>query len=265
MMYNKFKFKLKYFVESEKTMFILYNGLIGNFTGTTHSILFLAFTVITIVSSYLLGSINSAIIISRGLYHDDVRKHGSGNPGLTNMLRTYGKGAAGLTLLGDVLKTVISIFISAIFFGFNYVGGISTGDGMCYIAGLFAVIGHISPIFYRFKGGKGVLTTAVTALVLSPIVFLILFALFAAIVAVSKYVSLGSVTTAILYPVMLHGYFTVIFGAGTTPGLAALASVIIAILIVWCHRGNLQRISDRTERKLSFKKKTAEQDDESEK
>ena len=75
--------------------------------------------------------------------------------------------------------------------------------------------------------------------------------------------SLGSVTTAILYPVMLHGYFTVIFGAGTTPGLAALASVIIAILIVWCHRGNLQRISNRTERKISIggKKKKEENEE----
>ena len=248
-------------------MFILRDGLIGNFSGTTHSLLFLAFTVVTIVSSYLLGSINSAIIISKSLYHDDIRKHGSGNPGLTNMLRTYGKGAAGLTLLGDIMKTVLSIFAASIFFGLNYVGGISTQE-MCYIAGLFAVMGHISPIYYQFKGGKGVLTTAVTALVLSPIIFLILFALFAAIVAISKYVSLGSVVSAILYPVMLHGYFTVVFGSGTTPGLAALASILIAILIVWCHRGNLQRISDRTERKLSFKKKpevSAEQENEPEK
>ena len=249
-------------------MFILYNGLIGNFSGTTRSLLFLAFTVVTIVASYLLGSINSAIIISKTMYHDDVRKHGSGNPGLTNMLRTYGKGAAGLTLLGDIMKTVLAIFVSAIFFGLNYVGGISTGDGMCYIAGLFAVIGHIAPIYYRFKGGKGVLTTAVTALILSPILFLILFAIFAAIVAISKYVSLGSVVGAILYPVMLRGYFTVVFGSGMTPTLASLASIIIAILIFYCHRGNLQRISDRTERKLSFKKKpevSAEQENESEK
>ena len=249
-------------------MFILYNGLVGKFTGTKHDVLFLTFTVITIITSYLLGSINSAIIVSKTVYRDDVRKHGSGNPGLTNMLRTFGKGAAGLTLLGDILKTVIAIFISSIFFGLNYVGVISTGHGMCYIAAMFVVIGHISPIYYRFKGGKGVLATAVAALTLCPIVFLILFLLFVAIVAVSKYVSLGSVTTAVLFPVVLHGYFTVVFGGGKTPGLASLASIIIAILIVWCHRENLQRISDRTERKLSFKKKpevSAEENDESEK
>ena len=224
---------------------------------TSFFIFYMLFTVVTIVCAYLLGSINSAIIISKTIYHDDIRKHGSGNAGLTNMLRTYGKGAAGLTLLGDISKTAIAILISAVFFGFNYVGGVSTGDGMCYVAGLFTVVGHIAPAYYKFKGGKGVLTTAVTALILSPIPFLILFTLFVLVVAISKYVSLGSVIAAILYPVMLRGYFAVVFSNTdkSLPGLAALATIIIAILIVWCHRGNLQRISERTERKISFKKK----------
>jgi len=224
---------------------------------TSFFIFYMLFTVVTIVCAYLLGSINSAIIVSRTIYHDDIRKHGSGNAGLTNMLRTYGKGAAGLTLLGDISKTAIAILISAVFFGFNYVGGVSTGDGMCYVAGLFTVVGHIAPAYYKFKGGKGVLTTAVTALILSPIPFLILFTLFVLVVAISKYVSLGSVIAAILYPVMLRGYFAVVFSNTdkSLPGLAALATIIIAILIVWCHRGNLQRISERTERKISFKKK----------
>ena len=102
-----------------------------------------------ILVSYLLGSINTAIIISKLLYKDDIRRHGSGNGGMTNMLRTYGKGAAGLTLVGDLMKTVIAIFVAAIFFGFNYVAGISTGDGICYIAGLFVVVGHVFPIYYK--------------------------------------------------------------------------------------------------------------------
>lgn len=248
---------LKYLFSAEDTKFFIF---------------YLIFTVITIVSAYLLGSINSAIIISKTLYRDDIRKHGSGNAGLTNMLRTYGKGAAGLTLLGDIAKTAVAILISALFFGFNYVGGVSTGDGMCYIAGLFTVIGHIAPVYYKFKGGKGVLTTAVTALILSPIPFLILFVLFIAIVAVSKYVSLGSVIGAIFYPVMLRGYFAVVFSNTdrSLPGLAALATIIIAIIVVWCHRGNLQRISEKTERKISFKKKpeissTAEEKNDAEK
>ena len=189
--------------------------------------------------------------------HDDIRRHGSGNGGMTNMLRTYGKGAAGLTLVGDLMKTVIAIFVAAIFFGFNYVGGISTGDGVCYIAGLFVVVGHIFPVFYKFKGGKGVLATASMALILSPIPFLLLFVVFVGIVAASKYVSLGSVTVAVLYPIMLSGYFKFVFSKTdlSLPGFAALTSILLAILIVWCHRGNLARISNRTERKISFGKK----------
>ena len=214
----------------------------------------LLFVVITIVSAYLFGSINSAIIISKVLYRDDIRKHGSGNPGLTNMLRTYGKGGAGLTLLGDLSKTALAVLIGAIFFGFNYIKGISNHDGYCYMAGLFAVLGHVFPIYHKFKGGKGVLSTAVMALILAPIPALILIAVFAIIVATSKYVSLGSVTAAILFPVVVNGYFNIALG-GKTPGIISLVTIVIAILIVWCHRGNLQRISDRTERKISFSKK----------
>jgi len=221
------------------------------------SLYYLLFTLAVVIVSYLLGSINSAIIISKCMYHDDIRKHGSGNPGLTNMMRTYGKGAAGLTLIGDLSKTVISILFAGLLFGMNYVGGVSTGDGMCYVAGLFTVIGHIAPIYYKFKGGKGVLATAVTALMLAPVPFLILFALFAAIVAISGYVSLGSITCVSLLPVVLHGYFAVVFSkvANPLPGLAALSTIIIAILVVFCHRENIQRISNKTERKFSFKKK----------
>ena len=213
-----------------------------------------------ILVSYLLGSINTAIIVSKLLYKDDIRRHGSGNGGMTNMLRTYGKGAAGLTLLGDLMKTVVAIFVAAIFFGFNYVAGISTGEGVCYIAGLFVVVGHVFPVYYKFKGGKGVLATASMALILSPVPFLILFCIFALIVGTSKYVSLGSVTVAVLYPVVLNAYFRFLFPniEHSLPGFVALTSILLAILIVWCHRGNLARISNRTERKISFGKKHKE-------
>ncbi len=228
---------------------------------TAFYITYIAFILISIISAYLLGSINSAIITSKLLYHDDIRKHGSGNPGLTNMFRTYGKGGAGLTLLGDVLKNVLAILIAGILFGFNYVGGISNHDGYCYMAGLFAIIGHMFPIYYGFKGGKGVLSTATVTLILAPIPFAILFAVFAVIVSGSKYVSLGSVAAAILLPVVVTSYFKIALSA-QTPGIISLSTIIIAILIVWCHRGNLQRISDRTERKISFKKKKTDESEE---
>jgi glycerol-3-phosphate acyltransferase PlsY len=237
----------------------LNNGLITsiNFTAEWQIyVCLVAFVLIGIVCAYLCGSINSAIIISKVLYRDDIRKYGSGNAGMTNMLRTFGGRAAVLTLLGDLLKTVLAIFITGVLLGFHYAGGISFGDGYCYIAGLFAMLGHIFPIYYGFKGGKGVLATATVALVLAPIPFLILFATFAAIVAASKYVSLGSVCAAILFPVVVNGYCSLLFGF--TPGYISLSTILIAIIIVWCHRENLKRISTKTERKLSFKKKEKE-------
>ena len=202
---------------------------------------------------YLLGSVNSAIIVSRVFHGDDIRRHGSGNAGLTNMLRTYGKGAAGLTLLGDVLKTAVSICLAGVLFGFSYIAGISV-QGYGYLAGFMTVIGHVFPIYYGFRGGKGVLATAVTALILSPIVFLILLLIFIAIVAMSKYVSLGSVSVAVLYPVLINAYIRVAMDAAPDI-ITAMTTIMLAILIVICHRGNLKRISDRTEHKISFGKK----------
>ena len=218
---------------------------------------YISFVLITILAAYLFGSINSAIIISKSLYGDDIRKYGSGNAGMTNMLRTYGLGAAGLTLLGDILKTVFAIVVAGVLFGFGYAGAISTTPE-CYIAGLFTVMGHIFPLYYGFKGGKGVLATATVALVLSPVPFALLITVFVIMVWASKYVSLGSVTGAVLYPVAVNGYFIVMFGQHSTPGIISLTTIFIAVIIVWKHWGNLQRISNRTERKISFKKKEKE-------
>ncbi len=237
----------------------LFTGKVGEsiLDGKFYLPIFIVSLAIIVGASYMLGSVNSAIIVSRIFYKDDIRKHGSGNAGMTNMLRTYGGGAALMTLIGDMMKTFIAIFLAATVFGFQYIGGVSTGDGICYIAGMCVVFGHIFPCFYNFKGGKGVLATATMALILSPVVFLILLLLFVLIVATSKYVSLGSVTVAVLYPIVLSGYFKFVFSKTdlSVPGFAALASITLAILIVWCHRKNLERISNRTENKLSFGKK----------
>ena len=134
------------------------------------------------------------------------------------------------------------------------------------MAALFAVLGHVFPLFYGFKGGKGVLTLATAALVLSPIPFLILFAIFAFIVATTKYVSLGSVVAAIFYPVVLYAYFNVAFARvessplGSVPGIATISLMLTAVIIVWRHKENLKRISERRENKLSFKKKPKDDD-----
>lgn len=235
-------------------------------------LLTVGFALAAVACGYLLGSINSAIIVSKILYKDDIRRHGSGNAGMTNMLRTYGLRAAVLTLSGDLLKTVFAVVIGSVLGGFGYFGGISIG-GSCilpisstegfilplnYMAGLAAVIGHILPVYYKFKGGKGVLCTATLALVLTPIEFAILLLVFVGMVAWSKYVSLGSVTVAVLYPIVVHGHFSI--RGAQAPGLLMLITITLAIIIVYCHRENLKRISQGTERKISIggKKKNKE-------
>lgn len=207
-----------------------------------------------LLSAYLLGSINSAILISKVIYKDDIRKHGSGNGGMTNMLRTFGGKAALMTFGGDLAKTVIAIVIAGFVFGFYYAPyGVSV-QGYCYVAGLFAVLGHIFPVYYRFKGGKGVLVTFTMAFLLTPLPFSALFIVFAFVYGVSKYISLGSVTVAILYPVMLHGWFALVYSS-RMDGLISLSAIILACLIVWCHRENLKRIGERKERKTYLRKK----------
>ena len=232
------------------------------YSGTRPTVPYILCLIAVLAAAYLLGSINSSIIVSTVLHGEDIRTKGSGNAGLTNTLRTYGKGAAGLVLLGDMLKTVVSIFIAGLVFGFYYNGAISFSSE-CYLAGLISIIGHVFPIYYKFKGGKGVLSTSTMALMLTPIHFGILLLIFIGVVAASKYVSLGSVIVAVLYPIILDGTFKMASTADapvTCLG-ATIASILLAVLIVYCHRGNLQRISDHTERKLSFggKKKDDEQ------
>ena len=218
--------------------------------------------ILCIIVPYLLGSLNFGVMISQQHYRDDVRTHGSGNAGATNMLRTYGLKAGVLTILGDLFKTVFAIFIGAILGGFGYLGGISVGGMTCdfpltYIAGFFAVIGHVYPIYYGFKGGKGVLCTAAMALVLTPVEFALLLLVFIGLVYSCRYISLGSVTVAVLYPVAVHGHLTVI--GVPENGIVALITILLAIFIVYCHRENLKRISDRTERKLSFSKRSRDE------
>ena len=213
--------------------------------------------------AYLLGSINSAVLFSRLLYRADIRTKGSGNAGLTNMLRVYGKKAALLTLFGDISKTVLAIFLAGLFFGFQYTLALSS-NVFCWIAALFCIIGHIKPIYYRFRGGKGVLCAATAILVLSPPVFLVLFVSFVLLVWMTKYVSLGSITAAFFLPLALRGYMQSFLGL--TPNeegyyplpyyqLLIMGAVFAAIIIL-CHRKNIGRLWRHEENKLSFGKKS---------
>ena len=230
---------------------LIENGKIAS-SGMTYYLIVAACIIFSIAISYLLGSISSAIFFSRLLYKEDIRTHGSGNAGLTNMLRTYGKGAAALTLVGDMSKAAISILITGLIFGFSYKNGICM-NGLLYLSGTAAVLGHVFPVLYGFKGGKGVLVTATMALILCPIVFAILLTLFIIVVIISGYVSLGSIIVASLFPicVCLGSYLL----GGSIPPLSALCSLFLGAFVVWCHRSNIKRLRAGNEKKISIGKK----------
>ena len=204
--------------------------------------LIIAAVLVTLVASYLLGSLNFAIIISGRQYKQDIRNFGSKNAGMTNMMRTYGKKAAGLTLLGDALKAVAAAII-----GYALLGQLGA-----YIAGVFCILGHMFPAFYKFKGGKGVVTTAVSILMCNPIVFLILITIFVIIVAFTKYISLGSVMCVLLYPLILDRIERLLNPSGGSA--FTIFAVLVAVLVVFKHRENIKRLLNHTESKFSFKK-----------
>jgi glycerol-3-phosphate acyltransferase PlsY len=166
------------------------------------------------------------------------------------MLRSFGWKAALLTLVGDLGKTAISIFIAGVFFGFQYVAGISVSE-FCYVAGAAAVLGHVFPVYYKFKGGKGVVTAYASILMCDPVVFLILFIIFVIIVAFTKYISLGSVMCMLLYPVILDRMHRLVNGA---TGAYVIIAIFNAALIIFMHRENIKRLIKGKENKFSFKK-----------
>jgi len=194
------------------------------------------------IASYLLGSLNFAIIISKKQYNDDIRAYGSKNAGATNMMRTYGGKAAGLTFLGDALKAVVSALIG--YACASYLGA--------YVAGLFCILGHMFPIYYRFRGGKGVVTAAMSILMCNPLVFLLVVLVFAIVAIGTKYVSLASVMAAMLYPIILDRIDPWIRGTDGTP--YTLFAMIVMLLVVWKHRENLVRLWNHEESKFTFKK-----------
>ena len=206
----------------------------------------IASVVIIILSSYLLGSLNFAIIISGKQYKQDIRSYGSKNAGMTNMMRTYGKKAAALTLVGDMLKATVSCVI-----GYLLLGLLGA-----HIAGLFCVIGHIFPLYYKFKGGKGVATTAMVILMCNPLVFAILLLLFVLIVLGTKFISVGSIMCVMLYPVLLDRLDKWMYGGS----YGAVFAILIALLVVLKHWPNIKRLKDGTENKFSFKKSVKKSD-----
>lgn len=204
--------------------------------------------VICIVLGYLLGNLNGAMICSKLFHREDIRKKGSGNAGLTNYFRTYKSWDTLLVILIDAGKAVLACFIGRWLFqwaAMTETEALRLGSMVC---GGAAVVGHIFPIFYGFRGGKGILTCGALAAYMNIWIFLILLAVFAVTVLLTKYVSVGSIVACIVYPLLFWLYFpqnlpVILIAAGT------------AALDIFMHRTNIARLFKGTESKItSFSK-----------
>ncbi len=205
--------------------------------------------IIVAVIAYLLGSISFSVIISKKMAGFDVREKGSGNAGTTNVLRSVGKKAAVITLIFDVLKGVVAVLVA-------YIAGNIVKDGidkalLIQIAGLLVIVGHTFPIFFGFKGGKGIATALGVLLITNWNIGLICLVFALVLMALTKMVSLGSISAAILFPVLIlfmpHTAYLV-------DGNYIIYSILIAVLVVFNHRANVKRLLSGTENKLDFKK-----------
>ncbi|MBQ9734211.1 MAG: glycerol-3-phosphate 1-O-acyltransferase PlsY [Clostridia bacterium] len=198
--------------------------------------------IIIAIVAYFCGGLNGAIISSRFIFHDDVRKHGSGNAGLTNFHRTYGTKGAAMVIAIDVLKSVIAVLVGGWLLG--TVGEKSVGQ---IFAGFCLILGHIAPVLYGFRGGKGVLCAGTMILIVDPVAGLCCWAVFILVVIATRYVSLASMMACLLGPV-----FLAIFKHS---GLEVLLTLLAALLVVIKHAENILRLIGGTESRLSFGKK----------
>ena len=189
------------------------------------------------VAAYLLGSISTGVLLSRRLFHDDVRKHGSGGTGATNMLRTYRLKAALLTFAGDAAKAALATWLGLLLAG---------REGGC-IAAVFAVVGHMFPLYFGFRGGKGIACTVGAVAVLYPILLLPLAVLWAVPVLLSRCISLGSIIagTALTPAVALWCH-----GQGAAPAIPVGCAAAMTLLILWAHRENMVRLARGEENKI---------------
>lgn len=208
------------------------------------------------VASYFLGCFNGAVIVSKYILKDDVRTHGSGNAGLTNFFRTFGGPLTLVVILLDVLKAVLAVLAGAAVW--KYVGAAYVGSSAevelafsilgKYWSGLFCLLGHMFPCMFHFKGGKGILSGGVMAIMIDWRVALVVWGGFLLLTALTRYVSLGSVWAGASFP-----FASWIFVSGD-PVVLVLA-FLIGGLVVWQHRGNIKRLIKGEERKLTFHRK----------
>ncbi len=196
------------------------------------------------VIAYLLGSMNTSMLVSKFM-GKDVRKEGSGNAGATNTLRVFGKGAAAVVVLGDALKGVIAVLIARLLVGIFAAAGEMASP--VYTAAFCVVLGHNFPIYFSFKGGKGIMTSAAVIFMLDWRIGLIVLVCAIAIMAITRYVSLGSCIACIIFPVAV-----ILFHSNDALFIAL--SLAMGALALFMHRANIVRLIKGTESKLNFKK-----------
>ncbi|MBO4343832.1 MAG: glycerol-3-phosphate 1-O-acyltransferase PlsY [Clostridia bacterium] len=223
----------------------LFTAVIPQMPGGIATAVMIAGIVLCALIGYVLGSLNFSLIVSKKMYNDDVREHGSKNAGTTNMMRTYGAKAAGITILGDILKAIVAVVLCSFLMGVMHGG---------YASAVGAVLGHVFPVFYKFRGGKGVATAAAAILVLNPIAFAIVIGVFLLTVIFTRFISLGSVLAAAVFPLLT--YYTYFSGTSAFPGsgFAFICSLIIALTVILKHHENLSRLAHGNETKFKFKK-----------
>lgn len=209
----------------------------------------MAFNIVVAIIAYLIGSINFSVIFSKKMAGFDVREKGSGNAGTTNMLRSVGKKAAAITLICDILKGVVAILI-AMFIDWAF--KVENASLLVQIAGIAVVLGHTFPIFFGFKGGKGVATSLGILIMSNWQIGLICLVFGVVLIALTRMVSLGSCAAAVLFPVLtlfINEHYIVSQGSSYL-----IYSIILAVIVLFNHRSNIQRILSGKENKISFKK-----------
>ena len=205
---------------------------------------------------YFLGSLNFSIIVVQMMKGRDIRTMGSKNAGLTNTYRCCGPACAGLTLAGDLLKGVIAVALARWFASILSAGLSPDNDThyIGYIAGFFAIIGHVFPIYYGFKGGKGVLVGVASFLIIDTKVFFALILIFIVILACSKFVSLSSVMATAYVPLATFLISWIVDGCTIGRSfLYLILSLPMAGVIIWMHRTNIERLREGTESRFTFK------------
>lgn len=216
----------------------------------------------TAVVSYLLGSVDFAILVTKLMTGKDIRDYGSGNAGMTNVLRVVGVGAAVLTAVGDLGKGIGAALLGRYIFSLVPMEVLSQSglyaflDGGMYVGIVFAMLGHMFPIYFQFRGGKGILVCAGAILIMDWRVFVTIVGIFLITVLITRYVSLGSILATIGYPIFtciyqcIDGVFAPVQILSNTLLAAAVAAVVI-----FMHRANIQRLLKGTENKLGQKAK----------